>query len=385
MNATAKKGQSTQGSWLAGWGAVTTLGATADDVFAALLRGDIGLRVFEPPFDQAFRGPHGYVFPGSPTRGPRAASLLVQAVSEALLDAGLTEMQNLDSIPVVIGTGLGEARTLEIAHLEDGPKPNLDLAAKLRKRWGFDRVSVFSNACAASLYAAALACDLLEQESLEHVIVAGVDVLSLSMFGSLDRVQVEPPDRVRPFDAGRRGVLMGEGAAAVVLSKLPHEKPLRLARVELGCDAYHVTAPDPARIEHVMREAHARVGVGADSIDLVVAHGTGTPLNDEAEAVALTRVWERASKPLVTGVKGSTGHTSGASGLHSLIVAGQCLLSGEVPPVVGLDVPDPMASALRLNRSRTRLEDARLAQVDAFGFGGLNAVALLRKVPVMRP
>lgn len=367
-------------AWISGWGASTTIGRDSNANFSALLDGKNGLSELEAPFDKAFRSPRAYEFPGAMTSSApgRAGELLNSAVSEALAHAGVDEKADLAGIPVVVGTGLGETRTLEAAALGNRNPPNLDLCDGLRERWGMAPMSVFSNACAASLYALGLAADLMWLRGHDMVVVGGVDVISLSMFGSLDRVQGSLPDRVRPFDSGRTGVLMGEGAAAVVLSRQPTEEHVRLAGVGLGCDAVHVTAPDPVRIEQVMRDAHALAGVSASDIDLVIAHGTGTPLNDHAEGVALANLWSGSeTRPLITALKGSTGHTSGGSGLFSLVIAINCLLSKEVPPIVGLTEPDEGVRGLRLARERVLLPDTRFAQVNAFGFGGLNAVAVI--------
>jgi 3-oxoacyl-[acyl-carrier-protein] synthase II len=131
-----------------------------------------------------------------------------------------------------------------------------------------------------------------------------------------------------------------------------------------------------------MHDALSSAGITPSDVDLVVAHGTGTELNDPAEATALQSVLAAGGPgPLVTAVKGAIGHTSGASPLHSLDVALRCLAGGQVPPVVGLREALPEAQGLRLVTGRAVAAAPKLAQVDAFGFGGVNAITLVEVAP----
>jgi 3-oxoacyl-[acyl-carrier-protein] synthase II len=366
---------------LAGLGAVSAVGADVDECFAGLMAGRDGLaplRVFDP---SRFGARAAYELPDRPDgvdRPWRASELLVQAVGQAVRAAGL---DSLAGVPVLVGTGLREMRSAELAWLSGTAvdPERLHFGPALRDAFGADDVHTFSNACSASLYAAGLGLDLL---GLGHdvVVIGGVDVLTASMFGLLDRVHLQPPDRVRPFDAARRGVLIGEGAAAAVLTRdrgTPGSVLLRT--VALGCDAYHLTAPDPAGIEQTIRDAHRSAGVRPEEIDCVYAHGTGTLLNDDAEATALSAVFA-GSRPGIAAVKSMTGHTSGGSGLFSLAMAARTLTTGRLPGVLHLAEPAEAARGLALSARPRTLDDPRLAQVNAFGFGGLNAVAILQRL-----
>jgi 3-oxoacyl-[acyl-carrier-protein] synthase II len=127
-----------------------------------------------------------------------------------------------------------------------------------------------------------------------------------------------------------------------------------------------------------MCDAYARAGREPAETDLVVAHGTGTALNDPAECEALRAVvGAGAGSPLITAVKGAVGHTSGAAALVNADVAIRCLATGLVPPVVGLDTVLPAGADLRFAMGDVVELRPRLVQIDAFGFGGVNAVSLL--------
>lgn len=374
-----------------GTGAVCSVAGTAPELFDALCAGRSGLaplRGFDPAL---FGAQHAYEMDepqrsggeGLRDRPGRASDLLLRAIAEAVADAGIGE--DLDGVPVLIGTGLRELRSAELWAADGVPMGVDDLyfGPAVRERFNAATSYTFSNACSASLYALGLGVDLIAGGGAETVVVAGVDVITESMFGLLDRVHPVPVDAVRPFDRNRRGVLMGDGAAAVVLRAEPAAgtRPKAWLRgVGLNCDAYHVTAPDPAGVAAAMDAAYSAAGVTAGDIDLVMAHGTGTLLNDEAEASALSKTFAgRDSSPLVTAMKSMTGHTSGASGLMSLVVAASCLENGLVPPTVGLTDPVPEAEGLRFVTDKAADAELRLAQVDAFGFGGVNAVAIVER------
>ncbi|MFB6559945.1 beta-ketoacyl-[acyl-carrier-protein] synthase family protein [Streptomyces sp. NPDC056400] len=372
-----------------GMGAVAATGSGVGELFENLCRGVSG-RAELRGFDRSrFRAQHAYEVDDRPAVGQdvpgRASRLLHEAIAQAAADAGLSE--DLSGIPILVGTGLRELRSAEL-WWRDGAQfdaSGLQFGTGLRERFNADVTHTFSNACSASLYALALGSDLLNQEGADApdtVIVAGVDVLTESMYGLLERVHPQPPDRVRPFDRNRTGVLMGDGAAAIVLRRTERGAPqvyARLRGVAVNCDAYHVTAPSPEGIAEAMRAAYRMAGVKPRDVDLVMLHGTGTLLNDEAEATALADVLgEDTAVPLMTAVKSMTGHTSGASGLINLIVGVQALNEGRVPPTVGLDEPVEEAAPFRFVTGEAA-DDLRLnvVQLNAFGFGGINAVAIV--------
>ncbi|MCA6094684.1 3-oxoacyl-ACP synthase [Streptomyces sp. SCA3-4] len=377
-------------SWdVTGMGAVASVGRDTDELFAALCAGRSGVNELRGFDHSRYSARHAYEVddrPGTGTDVPRrATALLIDAIGQAARDAGLDE-KDLGGIPVLIGTGLRELRSVELWQ-RDGVAfgaGELHFGTALRAAFGADDTHTFSNACSAGLYALALGTDLLTRGAADTVIVAGVDVLTETMYGLLERVQPVPPERVRPFDRNRAGVLMGEGAAAVVLKRVADAgTPVhgRVRSVAINCDAFHVTAPDPVGIATAIREAHTRAGVKPKDIDLVMVHGTGTLLNDETEAIALADVFgPDADKPLMTATKSMTGHTSGASGLLNLVVALRALAEGRIPPTVGLDDPVDEAAGFRFVTGEAVHASMTAAQLNAFGFGGVNAVAIVEAV-----
>lgn len=373
---------------ITGMGAVNSVGGDVEEIFAGLCEGRSGLAELRGFDADRFRVRHAYEIDdrrsGVDEPG-RATRWLVQAVAEAAADADLGE--DLHDVPILVGTGLRELRSVELWSLGKAELREADLhfGPALRERFGAATTYTFSNACSASLYALGLGTDLIETGAADTVVVAGVDAITMSMHGLLDRVHLEPPQSVRPFDRGRQGVVMGEGAAAIVLRKddaSRHERTVhgRLRAVGLGCDAFHVTAPDAEGIAATIRDTHARAGTKPEDIDLVMLHGTGTLLNDEAEALAVSQVFgDHAAHPLMTAIKSMTGHTSGGSGLLGLIVALCSLATGKVPPTIGLTDPVDEAAQFRFARQEAVPAPLALAQVNAFGFGGVNAVAIVER------
>jgi 3-oxoacyl-[acyl-carrier-protein] synthase II len=399
---------------IAGTGALASVGDTTDAVFDALVAGRTGRAELRGFPREDFRAGYAYEIddragprpkrpgergeapgrggrPAGPSDAPgRATAWLLTVVAAALRDAGLAALPA--DTPIIIGTGLGELRGVELWHAGAGAAEDLHFEAALRRAFGATASYTVTNACSASLYALAMAEDLLRLGEHELAVVAGVDSITASMFGLLDRVQMETPAALAPFEGTHKGVLMGEGAAAVVLRGRPPGdsggRPV-LRSVALGCDAFHPTAPDAKGIELTMREALSRAGLTPADIDVVYAHGTGTALNDEAEGRALASVFLTVPPgPTITAIKSMTGHTSGGSGLLSLVMAVESLRTGRVPAVRGLTDPIEEVTGLRFaggpGGGETRLADpprggrsVRRAQIDAFGFGGVNAVAVL--------
>lgn len=374
---------------ISGAGLITSVGSTPEEVFANLCAGVSGLKPLGGFDREKFHVRWAYEIedreaPGR-DRPLRSSHWLIQVIRDAVRQAGIDPGRQRTA--ALVGTGLGEQRSLELWHAEKQTVAARSLHFKdaVREALGVE-VPVYTliNACAASNFGLGLAKDLLELGVAEAVVVAGCDAITEGMFGVLDRVSVEKPDRVRPFDRNRAGVIMGEGAAAVVVEETERltrrgASPLAVLRgVGMSCDGYHETAPDKEGIQRAVQDAHERAGTRAEDVDLVLVHGTGTHLNDTAEAQALSVVFAgRGRKVQASAIKSMIGHTSGASGLVGVVVAIQAIKSGLVPPTLGLDDPIEEAACLDFATTAAREAKIRTVQVNAFGFGGVNAVAIL--------
>ncbi|MBL8730044.1 MAG: beta-ketoacyl synthase [Planctomycetes bacterium] len=236
-----------------------------------------------------------------------------------------------------------------------------------------------SCACASGLVALAIAARRLAVGECDRMLVLGVDVLHefvLAGFGSLSALD---PGACRPFDRARRGVSLGEGAGALLLTRHRRESLGVVLRGHGGAnDACHVTGPDRqgAGLALAVRRALAHAGIAASDVDLVHLHGTATPANDSTEAMGLVSVFAGRTPPAF-GTKAQTGHTLGAAGVLETIAAIESLQRGFVPANFGLDDPD-VDPALDLVRSPRALPRARTALKVASGFGGIQAAVVLQ-------
>jgi len=367
---------------ISGFEALTCLG-DAEQTFQALCRGESGVSPLQRDTEQ-LGVDYAYEITAD-FQGRRASRWLARVVQGAVKAAGIDPAAT--RVAVVVGTGLRELPDAEWWWVDGDSMnlPDLHFGAAVRSVLPEAiEVLTISNACAASGYALALGADMLAAGEADAVVVAGCDSVTDSMLAVMGRGSPVRSTSVRPFDTQREGVLLGEGAVAVVLE--PQERLARDGRpvlallhgVGLTCDAFHETAPHPPGIAQCMREAHQRAGISPAEIDLVLAHGTGTALNDPAEADALAEVFGPAiGQALVTGIKGAIGHTSGGAALMALVVAVQAIRDGIVPAVLGLAEPIPEAGPLGLVCGAAVESRPQLAQVDAFGFGGVNVVALV--------
>jgi 3-oxoacyl-[acyl-carrier-protein] synthase II len=340
---------------ITGLGACSPFGRGVDAFWQAALAGSC-----------AIRGSTAYV-PGGVD--------VVAAAREALAQAGLSEATRRETA-LVLGTTTGG-----MAHwLADQPGPEFAYhgpAAALARELGLGGpLLVPSVACASGTAAIGLGLDLIRSGRAPAVLCGGADRLTdfiVRGFASLRALDPDGP--ARPFDRCRAGLSLGEGAAFLVLE--PGGRPLaRVAGFGMAADAVHMTAPDREGrgAARAIAAALADAGLEARAVELVSAHGTGTPFNDAMEARALARAGV-AHAP-VQGIKGAIGHTLGAAGAIEAILCVRALESGLVPPTVGLEEPDP-ALELDVVHGQPRAVQPRVALSTSSGFGGMNAAVLL--------
>ncbi|MET9450373.1 beta-ketoacyl synthase N-terminal-like domain-containing protein [Streptomyces cinerochromogenes] len=370
---------------ITGMAAVANIGASAQEIFAALCAGQESRKPLKAFTPDKYRAAYAYEIDDRPRGGgdipQRATRWLTTVVRQAVTDAGLDE--DLSQVPVLVGTTMREQRSLELWWRDDAEVvvEDLHFGTALKAAFGASTTYTFANACSASLYALGMATDMIDLGLADTVVVAGTDAATESGFGTLDRVQNDIPDALRPFDTTHKGMLMGEGAAAVVVQRAgTGNGPVhaRVRGVSMTCDAHHATAPDPDGITRAVRDAYSRAGVRAQDIDLVMLHGSGTPRNDQTESNVLRHIFQGAGPgPRMTAIKAMTGHTLGGSGLLSLVMAVLAMKERTVPPVLGLTDPIPEAAGQGLVQGSPAAGAVTVAQIDAFGFGGINAVAIV--------
>jgi 3-oxoacyl-[acyl-carrier-protein] synthase II len=332
------------------------------------------------------------------SRLDRAARMLLLAASETWAQAGWTGSENM---PFVLGTTSGgmsegenyyrQALATPQAHRKQ-PTRVMQYQAQLQaqtvgRALGFHGpITIIANACASGSNAIGHAFSLLRSGQTERVLTGGFDALSQLVFAGFDSLQALSTTDCRPFDANRNGLALGEGAALLALETLDHAQRRgasilgELVGYGASTDCHHLTQPQPdgdAALQSMQR-ACAVAGVKADQIGYVNAHGTGTPLNDSAEAAAINR-WagDAVEQMRVSSTKGSIGHLLGAAGAVEAVICLMVLQEGWLPPMVRLETPDP-ACRFPLVRKQ-EMAQLEYALSNSFGFGGANASLLFRR------
>lgn len=336
----------------------------------------------------------------------RLSAHAVIAARLAIAHAGLAETVPADRAGVIFGTGFGSlaeagphyVKWTEIGDAASRPTtiPVLMLnapAAQISAHLGLKGPSLtVSTACSSGSHAIGLALRELRSGRLDLVLAGGGEhaltglmLLSWSRLRVLSRRNDEPERASRPFDADRDGLVPADAVVLLALESEAHlERRGGRALAELvgyasNCGARHLTAPDKESETAVMRAAMDDAGLAPGAIDLVLAHGTATRLNDVAEAKALIDVFGAADPfPSLSALKSMLGHTMGASGAIGAAAAAFALASGTIPPTINLDAPDPecAVSGFTPVAARRHLDHA---MVNAFAFGGHNAVLILRR------
>jgi 3-oxoacyl-[acyl-carrier-protein] synthase II len=251
-------------------------------------------------------------------------------------------------------------------------------------------------ACAASAMSIGNATMYIRAGMADVMLAGGVEApivpLALGGFGNmraLSRRIDDPEGASRPFDSGRDGFILSEGGAILVLEELERARA-RGARIYaevvgygMSSDAHHVTEPDPLgeNPARAMEMAMADAGVAPDDIDYINAHGTSTPAGDSAETRALKNALgeDRARAIPISSTKSETGHLLGAAGALEAIITVLAMRDSYAPPTINLTDPDPTCD-LDYIPNEGRDVDIRVAISNSFGFGGHNAVLVLRRI-----
>ena len=373
-----------------GLGVVSTCGVGADAFWDGLCGPAPEGDRLVPDFDPAL----WFENPKEARRSDRCTQFALAAADMALQQAG-----ELTADPtrrgVFIGTGIGGIQTLEdqiLVMSEKGPRrvspflipmmmPNAAPAA-VSMRHGFQGPAENTcTACAAGTHALANAARLIAHRRCDVVLAGGSEApfVDAALAGFTNMTAFSSAGVSRPFDAGRDGFVMGEGAGVLVLEDWDTAEARGatiLAEILGGAstaDAHHITAPSPGGMGAIncMRLALEEAGVEPADVTHVNAHGTSTPLNDMAEAVAMQAVFGE-NGPKVTSTKGITGHALGAAGAIEAVAVVMAMQKGLIPPTAGYRTPDPEMPTIDLVAGEPAPWTPGVSMSNSFGFGGHN-------------
>lgn len=393
-----------------GAGTINPLGASMAETWQALLAGESGITALEEDWagqlpvriaGQVSADLSEHLSTREMKRMDRCGQLALIAAREAWAQAGAPEVDP-ERFAVVIGSaygGLGSTIEQDRVLAASGPRKvsphtltrlmangpaawvSIDLGAR-----GGARTPV--SACASGAEAIVQAAGMIRSGAADVVIAGGVDAsvndLVISGFSQIRALSTRPGDpreASRPFDAGRDGFVLAEGAAVVVLESEEHARARgaavlgEVAGGAVTSDAHDIVAADPDMQRRVMQKALAAAGMEAGDIGFVHAHATSTPVGDRLEGQAISAVF--GPDVPVTSTKGHTGHLLGGAGALAAVVVLEALRTGQLPGTLNVDALDPEVDLNVVTEAAHALPaSASAGLVNAFGFGG-HSVALV--------
>ncbi len=401
-----------------GAGLVTPLGSTKESFWQSLIEGKSGVkkinRLDVSKFKTAIAAtiddfdPEKYIEEEKVKWMDRFTHFAIAAATLALEDSGLDiNKEESRKASVILGSAVAGIISHEVAakdlftrgHRYVDPLTVLLVmfnagANNICLRFGFTGVSYgLATACSSGTNAIGEAYLRIKNGIDEIVVAGGADApISPVCFSAWDKLRVmsknndEPERACKPFSKNRDGLVMGEGAGIVVLESL---ESARKRSAKILCeikgygatnDAFHITYPNRDQEVRALNMALADAGIGANEIDYINAHGTGTYANDKVETESIKTVFgEQAPSIPISAIKPMIGHPLGASGAIELITCILVMERGLIPPTINYEVPDPECD-LDYVPNVAREANVKTAITNSFAFGGANAILIVRKI-----
>ncbi|GAA3406735.1 beta-ketoacyl-ACP synthase II [Paenibacillus hodogayensis] len=403
---------------ITGMGVMSSLGHELETFWNNLMAGKSGVSVIES-FDTSDYtthiaaeihdfNPEDYIDKKEARRMDRFVQFAVAASQLAVKNAKLDIGQDTDPerCGVYVGSGIGGLGTWEEQHkilLEKGPKrvspffipmmiANM-ASGQISMIFGAKGPnSTAVTACATGTHSIGDSYKLIQRNEADVMICGGAEATirptGMAGFCALRAMSTrndEPEKASRPFDTGRDGFVMGEGAGILILEELEHAQKrgahiyAEVIGYGMSGDAYHMTDPDPDGAARCMSRAIRDAGIEPSEIDYINAHGTSTPVGDRSETTAIKKaLGDHAYKVAVSSTKSMTGHLLGAAGGVEAVITGLTLERGKIAPTINLDNQDPECD-LDYVPNVPREANVNIAMSNSFGFGGHNATIILKR------
>ena len=404
---------------ITGMGIISSLGESVDPFWDRLINGQSGVGPItsfdSTDFAVHFGGecrdfrPEDYVERREIKRLDRFSQLAIGAATNCHKDSGLElDGEDPSRVGVIVGSGIGGLLEMEQQHnrlLNKGPsKVSAFTIPKLMANAAGGNISIMFNAqgpsttvvtaCASASHAMGDALTTIQRDEADVIFTGGAEAavtpLGIAAFAAMKALSVrndEPQRASRPFDRDRDGFVMGEGAGMLLVEELEHAKKrgakiyAELSGVGASGDAGHITQPDEngQGAFDAMTKALCHAKLNPQDVHYINAHGTGTPLGDIAETVAIKRLFgDHAFKLSVSSTKSAIGHLLGASGGVEMVAVVMAINHNLAPPTINLDNPDPQCDLDYVpNQAKDMKIDVALS--NSFGFGGHNACVCVRR------
>ncbi|MDQ2946614.1 MAG: beta-ketoacyl-[acyl-carrier-protein] synthase family protein [Acidobacteriota bacterium] len=399
---------------ISGIGAICALGHNRADFWAALCEGRSGIRPLEGVNPKLLRFSNGAEVQGynyAAHFDEKEAALLdrfaqfgVIAAREALTDAGVQWTPELrERTAIVTGSCVGGQLTEDEGFVglyrNNNPRVNPFTIPRTMANAAASRISVefgvvgpvytVSTACSSSNHAIGQAFWMVRNGQVDMAITGGSEaIFSLGFLKAWEAMRVVSPDTCRPFSKDRRGLILGEGGAMLVLEPLDAAQArgtriyAEIVGFGMSSDAHHITQPSPDGAARAMHSALTDAGMEPEQIGYINAHGTATQANDSTETTAIRRVFgPHTDRLAVSSTKSMHGHALGAAGALEAAATALALHFGILPPTANFSEPDP-ACDLDVIPNTARAVQVECALSNSFAFGGLNAVLAFRRSTV---
>jgi nodulation protein E len=396
-----------------GAGVISALGHNCSEFWQGLAAGRPGIQPLQAVDRALLRFPNGAEVQGfDPSRYfeekeigllDRFAQFGVVAAREAIAQAGIQWSDELrESTAIVTGSCVGGQTTEDEGFVNlyrnNIPRVNPLTIPRTMENAAASRISLetgvvgptytVSTACSSANHAIGQAFWMVRSGAVRMAIAGGSEaVFSLGFLKAWEAMRVVSPDTCRPFSKDRRGLILGEGGAMLVLERLD-EARARGAKIHgeiigfgMSSDAFHITQPSPDGAARAMRAAISDAGLRPEDIGYINAHGTATQANDVTEAAAIRKVFgAQVERLAVSSTKSMHGHTLGAAGAIEAVATLLALCHGVLPPTANFTELDP-ACDLDVIPNQARQKQVEYALSNSFAFGGLNAVLAFRRAP----
>ncbi len=402
-----------------GIGTVTAFGNGVDSLWDNLIAGKSGISAIESFDTTEYPSKVGsealqfaaadFMDPKEARRNDRYTHFAVAASKLALTDAGVdTTKVDPEQFGVLVGSGIGGMQTIQTQSrrlFEKGPRkvsPFMIPSLIANIASGVVAIEIGArgpnygivSACSTATHCIGESFRILRDGEADIMVAGGSEAaiteLGYAGFCSMKAMSTSynetPTQASRPFDKGRDGFVMGEGAGVVILETLEHAEA-RGAKIycEVGgyaatCDAYHITSPDPEgkALSAAINKVIADSGLKGEDVDYINAHGTSTPYNDKFETGAIKKAFgAHASKVMISSTKSMTGHLLGAAGGIESAVCAKAIQESIVPPTINYDNPDEECD-LDYVPNVARKAPVKVALCNNSGFGGHNATLLFK-------
>jgi nodulation protein E len=394
-----------------GAGVISALGHNCSEFWQGLAAGRSGIQPLQAVDRGLLRFPNGAEVQGfDPARYfeekeigllDRFAQFGVVAAREAVVQSGIEWSDQLrESTAIVTGSCVGGQTTEDEGFVNlyrnNIPRVNPLTIPRTMENAAASRISLetgvvgptytVSTACSSANHAIGQAFWMVRGGAARMAIAGGSEaVFSLGFLKAWEAMRVVSPDTCRPFSKDRRGLILGEGGAMLVLEQL-EEARARGAKIYgeiigfgMSSDAFHITQPSPDGAARAMRAAISDAGIQPEDVSYINAHGTATQANDATETAAIRKVFgAHAGRLAVSSTKSMHGHTLGAAGAIEAVATLLALCHGVLPPTANFTEADP-ACDLDVIPNQARQKQVEYALSNSFAFGGLNAVVAFRR------